>query len=314
MKDEKNKKKTTSKKPTTKKTTTKKAPAKKVATKPAVKASAKKAATKPVVKASAKKKPVAKQVKKTTPKKIEVKKSQTKKITKKDVKPTKVEPVKVERSYESQAEQLEKTLIFDGKHNDNLEEVVTKLEKENVVLKDKVVKRSKARKAIVAILAFLIVAVIVGTAVYTYKELTKNKVDNQTTNSNIYEKVTSKKSETPSREIEKSPYEHIQRLSLKEFEDKVKAKEDMAVIISVETCARCVSFEPIADKVFGELDKTLYEIDVTQYSSEEIKTFRTYYSFTQTPTIFYLRDGIVFNDIVPSVDETELRAWIDDVM
>jgi hypothetical protein len=301
MKDEKNKKKTTTKKPTAKKTTTKKAPTKK-------------ATTKPVAKAAAKKKPVTKQVKKTTPKKVEVKKSQTKKVTKKNIKPAKAKPVKVEKNYESQETQLEKTLIFDGKHNDNLEEVVTKLEKDNVVLKDKVVKRSKARKVIITILALLIVAVIVGTAVYTYKEITKNKIDNQTTNSNIYEKVTSKKSQTPSREIEKSPYEHIQRLSLKEFEDKVKAKEDMAVIISVETCARCVSFEPIADKVFGELDKTLYEIDVTQYSSEEIKTFRTYYSFTQTPTIFYLRDGIVFNDIVPTVDETELRAWVDDVM
>ncbi len=301
MKDEKNKKKTTTKKPTAKKTTTKKAPTKK-------------ATTKPVAKAAAKKKPVTKQVKKTTPKKVEVKKSQTKKVTKKNIKPAKAKPVKVEKNYESQETQLEKTLIFDGKHNDNLEEVVTKLEKDNVVLKDKVVKRSKARKVIITILALLIVAVIVGTAVYTYKEITKNKIDNQTTNSNIYEKVTSKKSQTPSREIEKSPYENIQRLSLGEFEDKVKAKEDMAVVITVETCARCVSFEPIADKVFGELDKTLYEIDVTQYSSEEIKTFRTYYSFTQTPTIFYLRDGIVFNDIVPTVDETELRAWVDDVM
>jgi hypothetical protein len=300
MKDEKNKKKPTAKKNTTKKTT------KKVNN------------TKPVKAAS--KKPVAKSTKpakkNNVPKKAEIKKQKTKKITPKAVKPTKVKPVKVERSYkpETKEEQLEKTLIFDGKQNDNLESVVTNLEKENVVLKDKVVKRSKARKVVILILALMIVGVIAGTAVYTIKELTREKINNQTTNSNIYEKVISKSSETPERKIVESPFKNIKRLSLKEFEDKVKAKEDMAVVITVETCARCAGFEEVAEKVFGEKEETLYEIDVTQYSAEEVKIFRTYYSFSQTPTLFYLKDGIVFNDIIPAVEEDDLRAWMEDVM
>ena len=308
MKEEKTKKKNiTNKKTTTKKTTNTKQVKK-------AESKAKKPAIKPVKKTT-KKAPIQKKnVEKKATKKVVVKKSNTKKITPKSVTPTNVEPVKVERSYKSEKEeQLERTLIFDGKQNDDLEKVVTNLEKDNVVLKNKVVKRSKVRKLIIAVLALLIVGVIVGTAVYTYKELTKDKVNSQTTNSNIYEKVVSKKEETPAREIEKSSYEHIQRLSLKEFEDKAKAKEDMAVVITVETCVTCAAFETTADEVFGELDKTLYEIDVTQYTSEEVEAFRHLYSFTHTPTLFYLKDGIVLNDVTGYLSKEDLRSWLDDV-
>ncbi len=220
-----------------------------------------------------------------------------------------VEPKKVEKK----EEQLEKTLIFDGRQNENLEKVVNNLEKDNVVLKDRVVKRNKVNKIVVLILSLAIVAVIIATTWFVVNEIHIRKVNSETVNSNILEKINQRNSETPNNPVEKSSYPHIQRLSLKEFEDKVKAKEDMVVLIASESCVTCAAFESdVIEPYFAELDESIYEIDVTQYTSEEIKIFRTYYSFQKTPTLFYLKDGIVLNDVVGYLSKEDLRAWLED--
>ena len=54
--------------------------------------------------------------------------------------------IEVEVDNEEGESLLERTLIFDGRENQNLAEVVQKLEEENVVLEDKIIKRSKGKK------------------------------------------------------------------------------------------------------------------------------------------------------------------------
>ena len=194
------KKKTTTKK-TTKKETAKKAPAKKTTTTKttsAVKTETKKTTPKKVETKKA-------EVKETTPKKEKIKVVETKEVKK----PKKVEP-KVEKKL-TKEEQLERTMIFDGAQKKNLKEVVEKLEKENVVLKDKVVKRSKINKVIVIILVTLIAAAMIAIGVYLGTNI-KERMDAEkripTLNTDIYNKVTEYREELNDEVEEKDEEDH----------------------------------------------------------------------------------------------------------
>lgn len=244
---------------------------------------------------------------KTTPKK--------KNTPKKNNQAKKVEPKKEEvKQVETKEEKLEKTLIFDGKQNKNLEEVVTKLEKDNVVLKDKVIKRSKVKKAIIIILTLAIIGIIIANICYVVNEEKQKKLNSQTINSNIYEKINSSSVRAEKKEIEQSTYSNIVRISLGEFEEKILDKEDMVVLIASETCYACVTYEPTVNEVFSGLDKKVYEIDVSRFTSDETNIFRTYYYFKTVPTIFYIKDGIVLNDLTSSQSKEDLLAWLDETI
>ena len=250
------------------------------------------------------------ETKKTTPVKEEVKKVEKKEEVKR-VEPKKETPKKVEPKKE---EQLEKTLVFDGKQNENLEEVVTKLEKDNVVLKDKVIKRSKAKKVIIVLLVLLIIGIIIVNICYVVNEQKTKELNTQTINSNIYDKINTSKERAEKKEIEQSTYSNIERISLGDFEEKVLNKEDMIILIASETCYGCVTYEPTVNEVFTELDKTVYEIDVSRLTSDEMNVFRKYYHFKTVPTIFYIKDGIVVNDLTSSQSKEDLQAWLDEAL
>ena len=83
----------------------------------------------------------------------------------------------------------------------------------------------------------------------------------------------------------------IETISLQDFERKVLAKEDMNVIVSSSTCYYCLAFEPIVHEVLTELGKKVYRINTYVLNDEDLKTFRSYYPYTTTPTIFTTKDG-----------------------
>ncbi len=280
-------KKTSAAKTTATKKVTKKAPAKKTPTKKA-----------------AVKKPVAKKApaKKTAPKKIE------KKVEKK------VEAPKIQVTEEEA--RLEKTIIFDGKQSKNLREVVEKLEEENVVVDDKVIKRSKINRIAVVVLAIAMILVAAASTGYVLSQKAAEKKNSQTVNSNIYEKIkNNNEKSTPKEETKKVEgndyYENIETITLSQFENKILAKEKMVVMIASSTCYSCITYEPTVDKVFGELEKKIYRIDIVDLSQDEISRLRTYYSFTSTPTIFVVKDGVVTADLVKSQTEKDLKDWVD---
>ena len=283
MEDKKKKKTNTIKKNTnSKKPVAKKAPAKKGS-------SVKKVAGKKPVKKVAPKKPA--------PKKVET---------------PKVEPKKVEK------EELEKTIIFDGRQNKNLREVVENLEKDNVVVEDQVIKRKKGNSIAIAILAILMVGVVIATTCYALRERNKNIENNQTINSNIYNKVNrnvnnnEKKNELTTNDVDKKVYEKLDNITLKAFEEKVLAKEDMLILIASNTCYHCATFEPIVNEVLQTRGKTIYRLDVAKLTSTEVDRFRTYYAFTVTPTIFYLKDGVVKAESTGSMTKEEFEKWVDE--
>ena len=283
-------------------------------------------------------KPVAKQPnkkeKKITPKKTETKKVSPKKVEKSKIEKAELEVkeekeqlivteeiekvIEVEVDTTEEESILEKTLIFDGRENQNLAEVVQKLEEENVVLEDKVIKRSKGRKIAVMILSALIAITIISTIIFVIYSENERIKNSQTLNSNIFDKVsnkydsaddidTEKKTEN---ELDKENYENIESITLGEFERKILKKEDMVVIVTSTTCLFCVEYEPIVDEVFRELDKKIYRINITTLSDKEIDRFRTYYAFKKTPTIFTIKNGIVKKDLVGKKTKNELTNWL----
>ncbi len=276
-------------------------------------------------KASAKKNPV-----KTTSKKVETKKTVTKEIPKKVKEaPKKVAvkevPKKIEESPVKE-EQLEKTLIFDGRQNKNLAEVVEKLEEDNVVLEDKVLKRSKGKKIAVIILTALIFTVIAATTIYVVVTEIEKAESRQTLNSNVHKKVSRNyktigainaaiKEESESKSeaeesIKEIDYSNIKTITLAEFEKKILEKEDMTILIASTTCYPCITFEPIINEVFKKVDKTIYRINITALTEKENARFRTYYHYTSTPTIFTIKDGIVKAQSVGMLTEEELTTWV----
>ena len=294
-------------------------------------------------------KPVQKkqQVKKAAPKKTEVKKEQPKKEQPKKVekpKVEKVEPKKVETPKIEKVEEkpiakelpeeviqvevevdvknedtvLEKTLIFDGRENQNLAEVVENLENNNVILEDKIIKRSKGKKIAVTILTILIFVTIIGTIIYVNNSEREQENNNQTLNSNIFDKVSNNYSSVDDIDTEKKTendlgeenFKNIETITLGEFEKKILEKENMYVAITSTTCYYSVEYESVMNEVFQELDKKIYRLNITSLTSAETARLRTYYAFQETPTIFQVKKGIVTKELIGKQGKNTLKNWV----
>lgn len=290
---------------------------------------AKKTTSTKTVKKSAPAKDTKKVQEKTATKKVEKPTEEKKKTTKKPAPAKKAEPKTEKKKQEpkvepkqqpvEEKENLEKTIIFDGNQSKNIIEVVNKLEEDNIVLEDKVIKRSKARKAIIILLVLLIFAIIAATTYYVVAEHVYEKESKQTLNSNIYKKASKNyKSVTDIKENtnnEKTPeeinYENIETITLAEFEKKALSKEDMTILIASTTCYPCITFEPVVNEVYGTLNKKIYRINVTALTTEETARFRTYYAFAVTPTIFTVKEGIVVAEKTGIMTNEELTEWVN---
>lgn len=298
---EENKKKVTTKKEnetTTKKTTTKKT---------ATKSTNKKTTKKP---SKSKGKTAESKVIKETKKEVEKPEKSVEKSPKKEK----------ETLEKNETKDLEKTIIFDGRESKNISDVVNKLEEDKVVLEDKIVERSKTKKIIIIVLIIFIIAVIVATGIYVGSYIIKESQNNQTLDSNVYKKVSERYSSSKEveNEEEKTPvkndneYENIETISLYSFEEKVLAREDMAVLVASETCYASISFEPTLDEVFKSENKKIYKINISELTSVEETRFRTYYAFKSTPTIFTIKAGIVTSDHVGTMSKEDLISWVKE--
>ena len=281
-------------------------------------------------------KPVQKkqQVKKAAPKKTEVKKEQPKKEQPKKVETPKIEKVEekpiakevpeeviqveVEVDVKNEDTVLEKTLIFDGRENQNLAEVVENLENNNVILEDKIIKRSKGKKIAVTILTILIFVTIIGTIIYVINSEREQENNNQTLNSNIFDKVSNNYSSVDDIDTEKKTendlgeenFKNIETITLGEFEKKILEKENMYVAITSTTCYYSVEYESVMNEVFQELDKKIYRLNITSLTSAETARLRTYYAFQETPTIFQVKKGIVTKELIGKQGKNTLKNWV----
>ena len=204
----------------------------------------------------------------------------------------------------SKEEELEKTIILDGSQNKNLDEVVAKLEEDNVILDDKVIKRSKTKKAIIVILAITILGFIIATTYYVVSHEINNH-PTSTLNVNLYKRVSKMiKKEgklTPRTEPAElaEDYEHLETISLADLEQKIINKEDMVVLIASTNCYSCATFE------------TIYRVNVATLTKEEGERFLDYYDFGRTPTLFRTKDGYVSQEIHGTTTKEDLEKWLE---
>lgn len=265
---------------------------------------------------------------KTTVKKPIHKKPQPKKqIPKKETKEIKkIEEIpEVQEQDNEESILLEKTMVFDGEQNKNLEEVVNKLEEDNLVLKDKVVKRSRVRKNIVIGLSILIGIVIISTIVWAicYEKGINKQEGNK--NTNIYQKVVSstkeneeqvsadKFDEEETKNIEEqSTYSNIKDISLEEFETKIINRENITVMISSSTCYFCLTFEPILNEALKEQEKIVYRLNIHDMNNETLKRLREYYPYKMTPSLFSVRDGLVIEEITGLQEKEVISKWLSE--
>ncbi len=223
---------------------------------------------------------------------------------------------KTSTSATEKTQALEHTIIFDGIENKNIADVVNKLEEETVTVEDKVIKRSKVRKLIIILLYIIIIVIILATTAYVINNQIGDKKPKETINSNINGKVKSTyKSESHIKDehkAEKSPYSNIENISLGAFEQKAYQKEDVHILVASSTCYYCALFEETVNEAYKDSKQKIYRIDIHKLTSAEIETFRNYYAFTDTPTIFAIKDGVVTSELVGTTTKEELMKWIKD--
>ena len=274
-------------------------------------------------KTNTEKKVEASKKKTTTTKKTPVNKNTKESMKKQEAKNNQKETKKKLLNEKQTEEQLEKTLFFDGRQNQNLAEVVSRLEEENVVLDDKIVKRDKNKKTAIIIIGILMVLIILSTTIYVVNYQNSTQEEPEITKNNIYGKVSSKykdendipdtKVESDVEEsIEEIKYSNIETITLSEFEKKILKKEDMIVLVASTTCYHSITFEPIINEVFKEKDAKIYRINIIAFNDKEEKRFREYYAFRSTPTIFTIENGYITSDIVGSMTKEEFKNWVND--
>lgn len=312
---------TETKKNTTKKTASKSTTVKKTTSKSTSKTATKKSTTSKKNASSAKKTTTKTPAKKTATKKTATKKAEPKKTIKKEevkeIKETKeVKPIE-EKVKEEKQQELEKTIIIDGTDKKNLEEVVNHLEDENIILKNKVIKRSKIKKYSIIVLAITIVVVAIGCTIYFINNIADKKIESSV-NSNILEKIqqredsSDKKSDSDNGITTNEYYENIKSISLTEFEDKIRNGEDVNVMIFSSTCLACAEYEPIMQPILAENDKLIYKIDILKLSETEREILLDYYHFNLTPSIFTVRDGYIKADLVGKKDSKTFETWVKE--
>lgn len=282
------------KKTTTKKTTTKKTTAKKEA---AVK-------EKPVKEVKAVKKDTTKKTpKKTTPKKT----------------PKKVEPKVVEEKVEKKEELLEKTYIFTKDEQNNLDEVVSKLNKDKIVVEQEVVDRKESNRNIILVLLIAIVAIVLFCTVYILNHgLDEDESDLEASETTVIDGNSYKKMELEDNTGDEDAntfadieYSNITNTNINDFELKVAKAENMLVIISSQTCYFCVTFEPIINEVLVTKNDKILRLNISKMNKEETKRLRSYYKFTEAPTILVIKKGEVVADQVGAMSKEEFDAWYD---
>lgn len=261
--------------------------------------------TKTSSKSTTKKASPKKTVKKTTPTKTKA--EPIKKVETKTVK--EVTSKEKEKKINPPKQDLEKTIVLKEEEKENISNVVENLSENQ--------KNKKSHKKIITILTILIFVTIITSAIFIIKNEIRAKVDHQTLNSNVYEKVNRNYKENKidineSEKKEENSKTNIIDITISDFENMVYDKEDFVTYIYSKTCLACLNFDEKLAEILKDSDKKVYRITITDMSEEEVKRFRTYYSFTSTPTLFVIQNGIVKSDMDATEELETVTNWINE--
>lgn len=259
-------------------------------------------------------KPVSLKAEKKSKPKVELEPKKSKEQKKEEIKE------KIDDIAKENTEQLEKTMIFDGSQRKNLEDVVNKLNEDNIILKDKVVKRNPVNRNIIIILSVAIITIIIGCIIYSINYSKNNKTENDNNsilNTDNYNKIetvdgtnNNSNNNSDNDSNDQIKYSNIENISIDDFEVKIAEGENITALISSETCYFCVTFEPIANDVLKEQNQVAYRLNITNMSTEEVNRLRNYYAFTSTPTLLSIKNGAVATATEGALSAEEFTEWL----
>ena len=259
-------------------------------------------------------KPVSLKEEKKSKPKVELEPKKSKEPKKEEIK-EKIDDIATENK-----EQLEKTMIFDGSQRKNLEDVVNKLNEDNIILKDKVVKRNPVNRNIIIILSVAIITIIIGCIIYSINYSKNNKTENDNNsilNTDNYNKIetvdgtnNNSNNNSDNDSNDQIKYSNIENISIDDFEVKIAEGENITALISSETCYFCVTFEPIANDALKEQNQVAYRLNITNMSTEEVNRLRNYYAFTSTPTLLSIKNGAVATATEGALSAEEFTEWL----
>lgn len=210
------------------------------------------------------------------------------------------------------SDDLERTIIIDGEQVKNIQEVAQNLNNSTIYKDDKITKRSSLKKSLIILLSVVIVFIIIATTIYVVKN-----IDNKPTNNsdNIYDialKATKDKDLSSSAEIENTDYDHIKEINLDSLEKYILERKKFNLVIFSKTCFACAQYEPVLEEILKDRDETIYRIDVTKLSKEEIIELRNYYAYEKTPTIINIDNGRLTSTLIGVKKSDELTKWLDE--
>lgn len=84
---------------------------------------------------------------------------------------------------------------------------------------------------------------------------------------------------------------HIKEISLKDLKTKINNKESFALYIGNENCSHCVAYLPTLEEVLDKYNITVYHLDNSKLSTNELSKLKEYVNITGTPTIAFLVKG-----------------------
>ena len=241
-----------------------------------------------------------------------IKNSDNKKKKKKKVKKV-VKPVE-----DTKEELLEKTYIFSKDEKSNLDEVVSELNKDKIVVENDVVDRNPFNRNIIIGLLTAIIIIICCCTTYVIKNGLKEEEEPERTT--IIDGDAQHKIDIGSIEDEEEPskssdsfadieYSNIVNTDINKFEIQVAKGEDMLVLISSETCLFCIKFEPVLNEVLSEKDNTVLRLNISKMNKKEKTRLRNYYAFESAPTLLVIRKGMVTADLIGYQTKEEFSKW-----
>ncbi len=84
---------------------------------------------------------------------------------------------------------------------------------------------------------------------------------------------------------------HIKEISLDDLKTKINNKKSFALYVGNENCSHCVAYLPTLKKVLNKYDITIYHLDNSKLSSDELSELKEYVNISGTPTIAFLVKG-----------------------
>ncbi len=107
--------------------------------------------------------------------------------------------------------------------------------------------------------------------------------------------------------VDKKTY--FKELKYKEVIEKMDNEESFVLLLSQTTCSHCMDFKPKIENVANKYKLNIYYIETNLLNKEETQKFKTYISYTGTPTTVFILNGketTVANRLNGSVEEQKI--------